>query len=357
MKHSPPSLEEGPSTLPAITGHITYDHAFFALPQAVSPYKPGILSFSASLVSTTVGFPLDSIKTRMQIHKFDSALHCLRSTIHHEGVKGLFRGISAPLISTSCSRSLGVSIFTATKSYVAQLQFAIFGPTLVNRDNVKNWSEQDYQREQMINNIPVALVSGSIAGASVSCFACPFEFTKLFSQVSMLVGSDDHIGGKNVVPRNIFHVARQIVRQEGIRGLYSGFKFHFLRDGLSSGLFYGLYETVKLNFQAYAAKQENLPISRATADALSISLGGAFAGMFSWILVFPIDTIKSMAQRDIVSNILRERSGQDKLEVVKRKIQWPTKRMYRGLGPSLTRSVTTTMIFFSLFEYLMKHIV
>ena len=51
---------------------------------------------------TIVGHPLDTLKTRLQIdltHK--STIKTLKGIIKHEGVKGLYKGISAPLIGST----------------------------------------------------------------------------------------------------------------------------------------------------------------------------------------------------------------------------------------------------------------
>ncbi|KAH3666881.1 hypothetical protein OGAPHI_003330 [Ogataea philodendri] len=347
--------------IPAITGDIEYSDPFFTMPPILANYKSALLSYSSSLVSTSVGFPLDSMKTRMQTHHFASSLECLRSTLQTEGVGGLFRGISAPLISTAFARSLGVSIYTEAKPIVSVLGEPVWGThPLVHREVAVSVEQQ--QMDRVINNIPIAVVSGSISGASVSIFACPFEFCKIFQQILLLVnnsgeqGKDVHLQ-RNKLPSGLLNVARTTVRQDGVLGLYSGYRYHLVKDGVSSGLFYGLYETVKLFIQTRNNHLVQDPGWHRTIDLLSVPLSGAMAGCFSWILVFPVDTLKSQYQRDVIRNILRVEAGRDKLDVVPPKLRWPTREMYRGLAPSITRSIATTMIFFSIFEYLMKNIV
>ncbi|KAG7829968.1 hypothetical protein KL919_004890 [Ogataea angusta] len=328
------SLQDKTSAhIPAITGDIVYEDPFLRLPAALTGYKSGILSYTASLVSTSVGFPLDSMKTRMQTHHFANAFACLRATVHHEGVRGLFRGIAAPLISTAFARSLGVSIYTEAKPIVSFLGAPIWGShPLIHR--TAPVSDQQAQIDKVVNNIPIAVLAGSISGAAVSVFACPFELSKIFQQILLLVNNSKENG----------------------KGLYSGYRYHLTKDGVSSGLFYGLYETVKLFIQTRNGHVTQNSELQKTINVLSVPISGAVAGCFSWVLVFPVDTIKSQYQRDVIRNILREVAGRDKLPVVAPKLRWPTRELYRGLGPSITRSIVTTMIFFSIFEYLMKNI-
>ncbi|GME85140.1 unnamed protein product [Ambrosiozyma monospora] len=400
-------------TIPAITGDIVYTNPLFTLPPELTAYKSGILSYSASLVSTTIGFPLDSMKTRMQTHHFDNAFQCLRLTVHSEGVLGLFRGIAAPLISTSFARSFGVSVYTMSKPIVADLTRPIWGDEVLCKHQ-KGESKEQEQWCDVVNNVPVAWISGCIAGFTVSLFACPFEMTKIFQQLLVLV-NNEHVNVGSTppsaaaaipsasasstiasssmpatsaastlasanpaalaststlglkltqLPTTLPQVARSILHHLGPLGFYSGFKYHFLRDGLSSGLFYGIYETTKLMIQNINSAHADTSFHD-SINLLSVPLAGAMAGCLSWVAVFPVDTVKSQVQRDSVFRILflmkngGNGDGNVGLGLVlqkKRKLRWPTREMYKGLGPSITRSITTTMIFFSLFEYLMQNI-
>lgn len=351
------NTDEAPVIIPAITGNITYDNPLFTMPKFLTPYKIPILSYTASLFSTAVGFPLDSIKTRMQTHTFSNAYQCFKYTIHIEGVRGLFRGIVAPLLSTSFSRSLGVTIFTDAKPIVSSALYPIWGyEPLISSKKASN-----KQLAAVINNMPVSFISGGIAGAVVSTFACPFELTKIFQQIIMLVNSDTAMNmTSDRLPTSLLDVTKSIIKYEGVSGLYSGFRYHILRDSCSSGLFYGIYETVKLGLQSLSAKAKEDDFIdesfKSNFDVICVPVAGALAGCMSWITVFPIDTVKAQYQRDIVGNIIRAHSGLGKIPVVAKRLRFPTRDMYKGLGPSITRSILITTIFFSLFEGLMKNI-
>lgn len=42
-----------------------------------------------------------------------------------------------------------------------------------------------------------------------------------------------------------FEAIRQIIHRHGIRGIYTGFGLHMIRDTIGTGLYFGIYETVK----------------------------------------------------------------------------------------------------------------
>ena len=66
-------------------------------------YSRGIFSGTASgITKLIVGHPFDTIKVRMQIEgmngRFNGPLDCLKQTIRKEGIRGLYKGATPPLI-------------------------------------------------------------------------------------------------------------------------------------------------------------------------------------------------------------------------------------------------------------------
>ncbi|ABN65638.2 integral membrane ornithine transporter of mitochondria [Scheffersomyces stipitis CBS 6054] len=330
--------------IPAITGDIDYHTAFHVFPEALMPFRGSILAYGSSFLSTFLGFPLDTVKTRMQTHKhFTSYWDCVKKTYTREGVKGFFRGIWAPLVSTSFSKSFSVTLFTLVKPHVYHSIYSF------NDSNPAH---------PFIRNIPVCFVSGTIAGGGVSLFACPFEFTKIYAQLEKLVHNKSlkelpgNLPTQNQEMRNTStaQIVRQIIKYEGVRGLYSGFKYHFLRDSLSSGFYYSIYESMKWTMNNLINKD---PLK---SSQVSILMAGGFSGVFSWALIFPVDTTKSLIQKDVVTNILRKEQGLEPLPPKHRKLQKIERRLYRGLGISMSRSFLVNMVFFNAYELCMRYI-
>jgi hypothetical protein len=84
-------------------------------------------------------------------------------------------------------------------------------------------------------------------------------------------------------------------------------------------------------------------------NPLAVLGAGGLCGVASWALIYPIDSAKSIYQR----NCLTVCRGQ---EVKPPQIQFFNKRMYRGLGVSMGRSCVVNSIFFSVFEFIKKQI-
>jgi solute carrier family 25 (mitochondrial carnitine/acylcarnitine transporter), member 20/29 len=71
---------------------------------------------------------------------------------------------------------------------------------------------------------------------------------------------------------------RQIIRERGLRGLYTGFRLHFLRDTVGSGIYFGVYEAVKQSLNtAYGADKVNAPGA--------VAFAGAVCGIVAWGVV------------------------------------------------------------------------
>ena len=59
----------------------------------------------ASLVSTIGGFPLESVKSRIQVKRYSGVLDCISKTYQAEGYGGFFRGVTIPLLTVTFVRT------------------------------------------------------------------------------------------------------------------------------------------------------------------------------------------------------------------------------------------------------------
>lgn len=101
------------------------------------------------------------------------------------------------------------------------------------------------------------------------------------------------------------------------------------------------YESAK---QLMANSRGNSP-----TNPLAVVCAGGMCGLVSWAFIYPIDSAKSMYQRNVLTT-----AGHITPQRVP--IQFYNKRMYRGLGVSMVRSCCINAIFFSVFELMKKRI-
>lgn len=327
------SYDKPATTPPPISSDTPSTTALITLPTILEPWKPTLLSYTASIGSVAGGYPLDSIKSRMQTQGFNSITKCTINALQHEGIRGLFRGISSPLFTIAFSRSINVSVFSFVKPSTSQLSLG-----LSNLNNIKPIFKV------VGDNLPGSFLAGYSAGFFTSLWACPFEFVKLYSQISFLENKSK-IGN--------IEALRQIWNFKGPSGLYTGYKFQFLRDTTGAAIYFTSYESFKLilNSMMRLNSENNDSTSSIlngfSSNWLSIALAGGLSGSLCWISIFPFDTLKSLQQKTLISMIIRRDSETiDSLRL--------RTNMYRGVGASVLRSFFTSMIFFSGYEYLMK---
>ncbi|KAL8631347.1 hypothetical protein Q9189_002946 [Teloschistes chrysophthalmus] len=303
-------------------------------------YRTEIAASSSSILSTFAAYPLDSVKTRMQAYRFNHFVDCVQHTFRTEGYKGFWRGCLAPLASVTLVRTVSFSIYQKAKyTYSAAIGQAIGEEPLVTVNRP--------------GSIPTAGTilcfgaAGATAGGMVAAIACPFELTKLSSQISVLMAKsstssvDDPVRS-SYQQKGTLSTARNIIMHRGVLGLYSGFGFHLLRDTIGTAIYFTTYESGKqllVKFQG----------SNSPTSPLSVATAGGLCGLVSWACIYPIDSAKTHYQR----NCLTKAKGQP---VKMPRIQFNKAHMYRGLGVSMARSCLINTIFFSSFELIKKKI-
>jgi hypothetical protein len=116
-----------------------------------------------------------------------------------------------------------------------------------------------------------------------------------------------------------------------------------VRDTLGTAIYFMTYESVKQILLTYRG-------DNTTTSPIAVAGAGGLCGVVSWALIYPIDSAKSIYQR----NCLMHAKGEPLKAAPK--IQFFSRRMYRGIGVSMSRSCVVNAIFFSAFEFLKKNI-
>ncbi|KAI1269899.1 mitochondrial carrier domain-containing protein [Xylariaceae sp. FL1019] len=307
----------------------------------VKRYRTEVSASSASVLSTITAFPLDSVKTRMQTYPYNGALHCVSSTYQSEGMRGFFRGVTAPLASVTLVRTVSFSIYQRSKHVYSDWMAKNVGFCPLDHVNVTGTYPN-------LGTLACFGAAGATAGSGITFIACPFELTKLSAQVSVLMANQKNVDPEKKAIAMSYHnkgtiqTLRNIVKHRGFAGMYTGLKLHLLRDTLGTGTYFATYESSKQLLTTFSGTD-------AHKNPLAVLAAGGFCGIVSWALIYPIDSVKSIYQR----NALMYSRGQ---KVPIPKIQFFRRDMYRGLAVSMGRSAAVNAVFFSTFEFLKKRI-
>ncbi len=109
---------------------------------------------------------------------------------------------------------------------------------------------------------------------------------------------------------------------------------------IGTSVYFSTYEVCK---QIIPAKSPN----QGYTSPLGVALAGGICGAVSWTLIYPIDSAKSIYQRNCLSTGKALRLP---------RIKPLNREMYRGLGVSMGRSCVVNALFFSVFEYVKKQL-
>ncbi|TXT10979.1 hypothetical protein VHUM_01730 [Vanrija humicola] len=243
---------------------------------------PPHVDFAAGVVAGGVGLlvgqPFDVVKVRYQTPqyngRYNSIIGAFRSIVREEKIPGLFKGVMSPM--TNLPQLNGV-IFSSY-SFGMKLQHTPEG------------------QEPALWQICLA---GAGSGIAASVLTCPIELVKV-QQQSLPPSMNP----------SAWQVTKDIVRQNGIRGLYRGMGATIGRD-LAYGPYFFTYEGLCRFFKWRKSpdgerhpvphKHDTL-IDEAEAELHSglswaelMTAGGA-AGVAAWVATFPFDVIKTRIQ-------------------------------------------------------------
>jgi hypothetical protein len=199
----------------------------------------------------------------------------------------------------------------------------------------------------------------------------PFELAKNVVQTSALMANKTLAGSNSIatMPLSKKHqrvgtaeAIKQITKLHGMRGLYTGFPLHVARDGIGTGLYFGIYESTKQAMVAYQGT--NNPVA-----AGPVAIAGGLCGVVSWICVsllprlflsvsarnailnqtqtYPLDTKKTRAQTNLLGNTR---------ESISTAVVPAQSGAFKGLGVSIVRTCVLNVVLFSSFEYFKKKI-
>ncbi|KAK9819709.1 hypothetical protein WJX72_001523 [[Myrmecia] bisecta] len=216
--------------------------------------------------NTASGYAFDTVKVRLQASPrgtYNGSLDCLKSILRYEGVRGLYRGLSAPLIGGALETGINYAVYTHTVRLL--------------RDKY---------------NAPSHLatpVAAGTAGMMLSTVLGPFELVKCRMQLGVQ-------GGYHVYTSPL-HCIQQLIRNEGYWGLTRGIGATMAREVPGNAIFFSCYEALRHTFPGRPVERSrDQTFLQIVGNALSAIVCGGISGTVMWAAVLPIDTAKTRIQ-------------------------------------------------------------
>ncbi|RDB20644.1 Mitochondrial substrate carrier family protein G [Hypsizygus marmoreus] len=254
-----------------------------------------------------VGQPLDTIKTRAQIAPkgmFKGPMDILVQTLRKEGFFALYKGMASPL--------LGIA-------GVNSLLFASYG---ISRRIISPFPQLSLKE--------IAL-AGAMAGAANAILASPVEMFKVRMQGQYGAKTD----------KRLRDIAREMWTQWGFRkGIMRGYWVTVAREIPAYAGFYTAFEFSKRKFSKTYGTQ--LPVWALLAS-------GSTGGIAYWLACYPLDVVKSRIQlRPIPPTGTPVQYIAHELKAIV--AESGVSGLFRGLSPSLLRSIPAAASTFAAFE-------
>ncbi len=142
--------------------------------------------------------------------------------------------------------------------------------------------------------------------------------------------------------RSATQMALDIIKTRGFRTLYLGAHLHILRDGFGTAMYFAGYELMK----------HSLTRPGETSGPLIHILAGGTAGTSCWLVLFPIDLVKSVIQREALKESPKYKNAREFI-----KSAWMRggiRRFYAGIGPQLVRSFPVHALNFLVYEHVLN---
>lgn len=181
-----------------------------------------------------------------------SVFGIMRNTLAKEGVRGLYRGVSAPIVAVSPVYALSFWGYD-----VGQLA-------------VKSFKED---KESQLNLGEIA-IAGGLSAFPATAIMAPTERIKCLLQVQ------SHVGGKPQYS-GMTDCAIKIYRTGGIASLYKGTALTLMRDGPGSIAWFSVYELTKREMVRFQGIEED----PSQLSPLAVLVAGGLAGMACWVSI------------------------------------------------------------------------
>jgi len=218
---------------------------------------PFIANFAAGAIAGVseilTFYPLDVVKTRMQLETGKSAglVGSFKQIIREEGAGRLYRGLVPPLMLEAPKRAVK---FAAND---------FWGKTYLTLTGESKMTQQ------------LSILTGMSAGATESFVVVPFELVKIKLQ-------DKH--SKFAGPMDVL---KQIIKRDGLMGLYAGMESTFWRHLWWNAGFFGSIFQVRALLPKAETQQATL---------MNNFISGSIGGFVGTAINTPFDVVKSRIQ-------------------------------------------------------------
>jgi solute carrier family 25 (mitochondrial carnitine/acylcarnitine transporter), member 20/29 len=235
-----------------------------------------------------VGHPFETVKVRLQGSTFDyrkvtyrNSVDCALRILQNDGIRGFYRGIAAPMLSVGVASGAMFFVYGHCLNFFAvqHRERALRGQ---NASTFWDGECEESFSDNMQNAANLTLFENMVCAAAGGCVHAfvmtPFEMIRIRLQTADMFPHRKYFGA--------IDCGRTIYREGGMRKLYRGLQATIIRDVPGSIVYLG----------SYGILRSMLPQERGRPNVYGALFAGGCAGVAQWLVVFPLDTIKTRRQ-------------------------------------------------------------
>lgn len=288
-----------------------------------------ISGFAGGLISAVVLQPLDLLKTRMQQQHYMTlslSIKQLNSPLE------LWRGTLPSALRTSVGSALYLSCLNLMRTKISDYKY-------IKKDRIiTNNKSSSLPKLNMYEN----LITGAVARALVGYTTMPITVLKVRYESTMYEYT------------SILQASRDIWKNEGIKGFFTGFGATCLRDAPYAGLYVLLYEQTKSllpkiipkRFISFNSDGNYSLMTSTTVNSTSAIIAASIATSTT----APFDTIKTRMQ-------LEPQKFHNSFQTLKYILTKESViKIFSGLSMRLTRKAISAGIAWGIYEELLKYL-
>jgi solute carrier family 25 (mitochondrial carnitine/acylcarnitine transporter), member 20/29 len=310
--------------------------------------------YISGAVGILIGNPLDLLKVRLQAGNLNlpvapttntsARTTTPRSHISYTSqfstASTLIRGATAPILGYGALNALLFITYNRSSSLLTHGTLSPpLSPTPTNQPNL--WT---------------TFVAGALGGLATWVISTPTELIKCRAQISTSSSASSSLS-----------ITRDVLRREGIRGLYFGGVVTALRDSIGYGFYFWSYEA---SSRLMVSRMRDSGAGEGKSmEAAKVLLCGGFAGVITWASVFPLDVIKTRVQTQAFSSPIESapligssRSGtvgrrSGAMEVARNAYKNEGAGVFfRGLGICSVRAFIVNAAQWAVYEWIMREL-
>lgn len=164
----------------------------------------GVAGMTSSLFAQSVFVPIDVVSQKLMVQgysghaQYSGGIDVARKILRSDGIRGLYRGFGLSVVTYSPSSAVWWASYGSSQRFIWRL---------LDQGGKYNESSPSVQKIMLVQ-----AAGGIIAGATASCITTPLDTIKTRLQV---MGNDNR--------SSIKQVAKDLIKEDGWKGLYRGF--------------------------------------------------------------------------------------------------------------------------------------